>query len=73
MAMTTQAPGTIQPVINIFEVFMPVGKFTITMWDRLKWAKAAARETMHMVKPMITTDKKKKANKLKCRTKTFEE
>lgn len=52
---------------------MPVGKFTITMWDRLKWAKAAARETMHMVKPMITTDKKKKANKLKCRTKTFEE
>ncbi len=35
----------------------------------LKMAKKAMRETTHAVKPMITTDKKKKANKNACRTK----
>ena len=35
--------------------------------DRLKMHKKAMRETCHIVKPMIQTDKKKKINKEKCR------
>jgi len=43
------------------------------MIDRLKMAKKVMRETTHPVKPMITTDKKKKANKLFCRKKHGED
>lgn len=39
------------------------------MMDRLQMAKKASRETNTMPKPMVTTDKKKKANKNACRTK----
>ena len=38
-------------------------KRTFDMMDRLKIAKKVMRETTHMVKPTITVDKKKKANK----------
>ena len=44
-------------------------KFKITNRDRLKMAKKAMRETTHPVKPMVTTDKKKEANKKACRKK----
>lgn len=44
-------------------------KYTITMMDMLQMAKRASRETSHTIKPMITTDKKKKANKNACRKK----
>jgi len=37
--------------------------------DRLKMAKRVSRETNRMPKPMVTTDKKKKANKNACRQK----
>jgi hypothetical protein len=47
-------------------------KYTITIKDRLKMMKKAMRETTHTVKPMVTTDKKKKANKLACRKKNFD-
>lgn len=35
--------------------------------DRLKMAKKVSREINSMPKPMVTTDKKKKANKNSCR------
>lgn len=41
----------------------------ITNMDRLKMAKKVSRETNIMPKPMVTTDKKKKANKKACREK----
>lgn len=44
-------------------------KQVITSRDILKMHNKANRETMHKVKPMITTDKKKQANKRKCRGK----
>jgi len=44
-------------------------KLIITNRDRLKMAKKVMRETTHQVKPMITTDKKKQANKMECRKK----
>jgi hypothetical protein len=44
-------------------------KYTITNLDRLKMAKKVSRETNIMPKPMVTTDKKKKQNKLACRKK----
>jgi hypothetical protein len=44
-------------------------KYTITMMDRLQMAKKASRETNTMPKPMVTTDKKKKENKIACRKK----
>ena len=40
----------------------------ITTKDRLKMLRKANRETMHTVKPIVTTDKKKKADKDACRT-----
>lgn len=43
------------------------------MKDRLKMAKKAMRETTHTIKPMVTTDKKKKNNKLACRKKYEED
>ena len=43
----------------------------ITYRDSLK-ALGKLNRTAPRVKPMVTTDKKKKANKLKCRTKTIE-
>lgn len=43
--------------------------FKITNIDRLKMAKKISRETNHMPKPIITTNKKKKENKLACRKK----
>ena len=48
-------------------------KGTITMFDRLKMVKKAMRDTTHIVKPMVTTDRKKKANKLHCRKKHEED
>ncbi len=42
-------------------------KVKITNLDLLKFAKKAQRETTHLVKPIIYTDKKKKANKEFCR------
>jgi hypothetical protein len=48
-------------------------KLIITQAMRLKWAKKISRETNIMPKPMITTDKKKKANKEACRKKIKEE
>ena len=39
----------------------------ITNNDRLKMFKKAMRETTHVVKPMVVTDKKKQANKRTCR------
>ena len=47
-------------------------KLTVTNRDRLKMFKKVMRETTHMVKPMVTVDKKKKANKLMCRKKHFD-
>jgi hypothetical protein len=41
----------------------------ITNMDRLKMAKKISRETNIMPKPMVTTDRKKKANKIACRKK----
>ena len=41
----------------------------ITDIDRMKAFKKALRETSHTVKPMVVTDKKKQANKKKCRKK----
>ena len=41
----------------------------ITNLDRLKIAKKISRETNIMPKPILTTDKKKKENKLACRKK----
>jgi len=43
--------------------------YKITNMDRLKMAKKVSRETNLMPKPMVTTDKKKKANKIACRKK----
>ncbi|MFV2015546.1 MAG: hypothetical protein ACC656_08980, partial [Candidatus Heimdallarchaeota archaeon] len=40
----------------------------ITDKDRLKALRKVNRETMHTVKPMVTTDKKKKCNQQACRT-----
>lgn len=37
--------------------------------DRLKMAKKAMRETCHVIKPMIQTDKKKERNRKICRKK----
>jgi hypothetical protein len=48
-------------------------KTSITNIDRLKWAKKISRETNIMPKPMITTNKKKKANKEACRKKISDE
>ena len=42
-------------------------KYTISTEDRLKALRKANRETMHTVKPMVTTDKKKKYDKESCR------
>jgi hypothetical protein len=44
-------------------------KSTITMMDMLQMAKKASRETSVPFRPMVTTDKKKKANKNACRKK----
>lgn len=44
-----------------------MAKKTITNMDRLKMAKKVSRDTNIMPKPMVTTDKKKKANKKACR------
>ena len=44
-------------------------KYVITSKDILKMHNKVNRETMHTVKPMVTTDKKKQANKRKCRKK----
>jgi hypothetical protein len=44
-------------------------KHMITNLQRLKMMKKVMRETTHPVKPMIVTDKKKKANKRACRVK----
>ena len=44
-------------------------KYVITIQDTLKMHSRANRDTMHKVKPMVTTDKKKKANKNLCRKK----
>lgn len=44
-------------------------KLSITNIDRLQMAKKISRETNIMPKPMITTDKKKQANKKACRQK----
>ena len=44
-------------------------KHIITVEDQLKMHRKANRETMHRVKPMITTDKKKEKNKKACRKK----
>lgn len=44
-------------------------KYKITNLDRLKMFKKIKRETEIMPKPMVTTDKKKKENKLACRKK----
>lgn len=44
-------------------------KNRITNMDRIKWAKAISRLTNKMPKPMVTTDKKKEANKQECRKK----
>lgn len=44
-------------------------KYIITNIDRLQMAKKISRDTNLMPKPMITTDKKKKANKNACRKK----
>jgi hypothetical protein len=41
----------------------------ITNLDCLKMAKAVSRIVNHMPKPMVTTDKKKKASKNACRQK----
>ena len=41
----------------------------ITINDILKMHSKAMRETTHKVKPMVTTDKKKKNNKYICRKK----
>ena len=46
-----------------------MSEFKITKFDILKMAMKVSRDTNLMPKPMITTDKKKKANKLACRTK----
>lgn len=46
-------------------------KFTITNRDRLKMAMKVSRDTNIMPKPMITTDKKKEANKQACRQKNI--
>jgi hypothetical protein len=48
-------------------------KHTIDMFDRLKMAKKAMRDTTHPVKPTVITDKKKKANKNFCRSKHEED
>lgn len=41
----------------------------ITKNDILKMHSKAVRETTHIVKPMVTTDRKKKKNKYLCRKK----
>jgi len=46
-------------------------KLAITMRQRLKMMKKAMRETTHTVKPMVTIDKKKQANKMACRKKNI--
>lgn len=46
-----------------------MAKDKITNMDRLKMAKKVSRETNIMPKPMITTDRKKKASKKACRGK----
>lgn len=43
--------------------------YKITNMDRLQMAKKISRESNHMPKPMVTTNKKKKANKIACRKK----
>jgi hypothetical protein len=44
-------------------------KHKITNIDRLKMHRKAMRETTVMPKPMVTTDKKKKADKNFCKKK----
>jgi len=39
----------------------------ITVKDIIQIHKRVARETIHTVKPMVTTDKKKKQSKESCR------
>lgn len=39
----------------------------ITLEDTLKANRKASRETTHAIKPMVTTDKKKKKSKKACR------
>ena len=53
--------------IYIYYTYLYVMK--ITRQDILKMHSKAMRETTHKVKPMVTTDKKKKANKKACRGK----
>jgi len=42
---------------------------TITTQQILTMHRKVNRETTHLIKPMVTTDKKKKANKNACRKK----
>lgn len=46
-------------------------KKKITIEDQLKMHRKVNRETMHTVKPMVTTDKKKEKNKKACRKKVY--
>ena len=57
---------------DFLKLFVTNGVYTtmkITTNDILKMHSKATRETTHVVKPMITTDKKKKNNKYICRKK----
>jgi hypothetical protein len=40
----------------------------ITLQDTLRASRKASRETTHLVKPMVVTDKRKQKNKLACRS-----
>jgi len=44
-----------------------IKKYTITNMDRLKAMKANQRKVCHSVKPIVTQDRKKEANKRACR------
>ena len=46
---------------------MKKSKLSETNKNRLKAFKKAMRETTHVVKPMVTINKKKQANKMACR------
>ena len=46
-------------------------KNIITIKDQLKINRRVSRETTHIVKPMITIDKKKDKNKKMCRKKIW--
>jgi len=43
----------------------------ITVEQRLAMYSKASRENSHVIKPICTTDKKKKENKLACRKKNW--